>query len=298
MDMPVSDQLQHVVRPVAGLKRLWSFTPSSVSHRQKLQRFRCFLWRKSPRPPHQIFKPVFRAPRWNLFFVYAPDGRISASQEFSMRSLRSTNVPLLVIVATDRPESVPSTLADASDALIWKGLSGYDFSAYRLGLEEIGSRSPGADVFVMNDSVFGPFGDFEQLVARAPWRMTGFTSSALGENHIQSYAFIVQSVDAGLLADLADALLPRHAFDIAGDVILCQELALARVASRRMDVGSYWHNGRSNSDPMLEMPLDLLDAGLPFLKKSLLGKMKSFQDAQAVRKRLIDLGHPVDTIAP
>jgi hypothetical protein len=294
----VSDSLQHIVPPVEGLQRSWSFIPGSVSQLQKLQRFRCFLYRKSPRPPHHIVKPVFPAQRWNVFFAYAPDGQLSDSQDFSIGSLRSTNVPLLVIVATDKPGSVPSSLADVSDALIWKGLTGYDFSAYRIALEEIGSRSPGADVLVMNDSVFGPFGEFEKLVASAPWRLTGFTSSSLGENHLQSYAFVIQSVDPGLLDDLAEVLLPRHAFDIAGDVILCQELALARVASRRMSVGSYWHNGRSKTDPMLEMPLDLLDAGLPFLKKSLLGKMKSFQDVQTVRNRLIDLGHPVNLMAP
>lgn len=298
MDKPISDQLQQFVRPVDGLQRVWSFIPGSVSPRQKLQRFRCFLWRKSPRPPYCVVKPVFPSNRWNVFFAYTPDGRVSDSQIFSVNSLRSLEVPLLVIVATDKLESVPPALLEASNALVWKGLSGYDFAAYRIGLEEIGTRSPGADVLIMNDSVFGPFGDVESLVALAPWRLTGFTSSYLGENHLQSYAYIVQSVDAGLLDDLADVLMPRHAFDIAGDVILCQELALGRIASRRMSVGSFWHNGGSRSDPMLEVPLDLLNAGHPFLKKSLLGKMKSFQDVQAVRKRLIDLGHPVGSMKP
>ncbi|MGQ2908848.1 MAG: rhamnan synthesis F family protein [Aliihoeflea sp.] len=292
MDMPVSDQLQHVVRPVAGLQRLWSFTPSSVSRRQKIDRLFRSYWRRSPRPPYRVIKPVFPASRWNLLFLFLPSGRISVSQHFTIQRLNSTGIPLLVVVATLAEEDVPVILREATDALIWKGLSGYDFSAYRIGLEEISSNAPGADLLVMNDSVFGPFGDIELLVANAPWGLTGFTSSAMAENHIQSYAFAVKSVDKTLLSNLSEAMLPKHSFNSPGDVILCQELALARVASGHTSVGSYWHSdGRTYGDPMLTVPLELLDAGLPFLKKSLLGKMQSFQDVEAIRERLLALGH-------
>ena len=292
MDMPVSDQLQHVVRPVAGLQRLWSFTPSSVSHRQKLDRIFRSAWRRSPRPPYRVISQAFPAPRWNFFFLFSPSGEISASQHFTMQRLRSTGIPLLVVIATLTEQDIPPIMQHASDALIWKGLPGYDFSAYRIGLEHISSSAPGADLLVMNDSVFGPFGDIEQLVANAPWGLTGFTSSTMAENHIQSYAFVLKAVDETVLNDLSEVMLARHSFNRPGDVILCQELALARVAARKTTVGSYWHcDGRTHKDPMLNVPLQLLDAGLPFLKKSLLGKMRTFQNSEAIRERLLMLGH-------
>lgn len=293
MDASVSDDLTRLVRPVDKLEHLWTFEPSSASLLWKLRRNWRFARRLSARPAHQVLKPVFHASRWNIYFVFSPQGDLSSSQLYSLQALRSVGVPLLVIVATKNLETIPPDLAKLSDALVWKNLSGYDFSAYRIGLEQISQSSPGADILMMNDSVFGPFGNVEKLVAATPWRVTGFTSSAVIENHIQSYAFILKSFDAALLESLSAVMLPRHAFDRAGDVILCQEVQLARVAARHVSVGSFWHGAaRSDLDPMLNMPLELIDAGMPFLKKSLFGKMQSFQDSETLQRKLIELGHP------
>ncbi len=293
MDASVSDDLTRLVRPVDKLQHLWTFEPSNASPLWKLRRSWRFARRLSARPAHQVLKPVFQAPRWNIYFVFSPQGDLSSSQLYSLQALRPAGVPLLVIVATPNPETIPLGLAELSDALIWKNLTGYDFSAYRIGLEQISQSSPGADILMMNDSVFGPFGDVEKLVAATPWRVTGFTSSAVVENHIQSYAFILKSFDTALLENLSPVILPRHAFDQAGDVILCQECQLARIAARHVSVGSFWHGAaRSDLDPMLNMPLELIDAGMPFLKKSLFGKMQSFQDSETVQRTLVELGHP------
>jgi len=293
MDASVSDDLTRLVRPVNKLERLWTFTPSDASLLWKLRRIWRFSRRRRARPTHHVLKPVFQAPRWNICFLFSPQGDLSASQLYSLHALRSAGVPLLVIVATKDPLTIPPDLTKLSDALIWKGLSGYDFSAYRIGLEQIAELSPGADVLMMNDSVFGPFGDIERLVAATPWRLAGFTSSAVIENHIQSYAFIMKSFDAELLENLSPVLLPHHAFDRAADVILCQEVQLARIAARHVTVGSFWHGAaRSDLDPMLNMPLELIDVGMPFLKKSLFGKMRSFQDSEVIQRKLIELGHP------
>jgi hypothetical protein len=295
MDAPVSGELNRLVRPVDGLQRLWPFIAGSVSRWSGIQRAWRSFRRRSVRPEHRILKPVFPASRWNIYFVYSPDAGLSQCQLYTLKALRATGTPLLVIVATRDAQTIPAMLTDFADALVWKSLSGYDFSAYRIGLEQMSERSPGADLLVMNDSVFGPFGDIERLVVSAPWRLTGFTSSAQIENHIQSYAFVLKAFDGEVLSQLGEVMPASHAFDFAGDVILCQEIPLARVAARHMSVGSFWHSvaARSDFDPMLHKPFELVDAGMPFLKKSLLGKMHFFQDCDVVRAKLEELGHPV-----
>ncbi|WP_152529536.1 hypothetical protein [Aliihoeflea sp. 2WW] len=293
MDAIVSEQLARVVLPVDKLEHLWTFEPSTASLLWKLRRSWRFARRLTTRPAHHVLKPVFQAPRWNVYFIFSLQGELSPSHHYSLKSLRSSGVPLLVIVATRNLETIPPDLALLSDALIWKNLSGYDFSAYRIGLEQIARTVPHADILIMNDSVFGPFGDIEKLVAAAPWRVTGFTSSAVIENHIQSYAYILKSFDAVLLDNCSTVMLPNHAFDRAGDVILCQECQFARIAAHHVSVGSFWHGAADRDlDPMLNLPLELIDAGMPFMKKSLFGKMKSFQNSEIMQRKLIELGHP------
>jgi hypothetical protein len=149
----------------------------------------------------------------------------------------------------------------------------------------------------MNDSVFGPFSDLREVIAKAPWDLTGFTSSNQVTNHIQSYAFILRGVNKARMAKLSTVFFPYFAMSNASAVVHVQETRLARVAARHMKVGAFWY-GDCNEviDPTLVRPLALLDAGFPFLKRSLLSKHKSFISADIVRSRLELLGHPTDSL--
>lgn len=281
--------------PVDGLRTSWSFEPSSTGLSLRLHRLVRGPVYARPRPPHLELRPVVSRPRWVVYFVYLPDGRLQASHRFTLASLRRQGLALCVVCATPKAGDVPPDLHEQADALYWKGLSGYDFSAYTLALEMVALRSPGADVLVMNDSVFGPFRDLGNFMDAAPWDLTGFTASALCENHLQSYAFVLRRVTPDRLEQLRP-VFPRHkAYDRMGEVVLCQELQLARVAARHMSVGAWWYNdARCLDDPCLQRPFELLDAGFPFLKKSLLGKMGDCQDPRRVIEYLRCQGHPVE----
>jgi len=177
-------------------------------------------------------------------------------------------------------------------------MAGYDFSGYTLGLLEISRNSPGADVFVMNDSVFGPFCDLREVIAQAPWDLTGFTASNQVTNHIQSYAFIIRAVNKKRMAKLSTVFFPYIALSNMSAVVALQETRLARVASRHMTVGALWYGDKKEViDPTLVRPLELLDVGFPFLKRSLLGKHQSFIDADLMYTRLQQFGHPIDGVS-
>jgi len=273
-----------------GPTRLWTFVPSRPPFIGRLSRAKSALTGWGPPPLHQVLRPPDPATRWNCYFLYLPSGQLTPAHLYTLDRLRALPGKLLAICATPQPASVPAALADA-DALIWKGLSGYDFSAYALALRAIASGSPGADLFVMNDSVLGPFADLDRLFASAPWALTGFTASAMFENHIQSYAFLLRGVTGETVRAL-DQVMPAHrACDRYRDVVNLQETRFARFAARRMSVGALWH-ANDGSDPSLDAAAWLLGQGFPFLKRSLLGRYARLQDEAALTAFLVAQDHP------
>jgi len=247
-----------------------------------------------PPPPSAWPKPIAPRRRWNGYFLYLPDGVLTASHLYTLDRLRALPGGLLAICATPGVEQVPEDLLRRADAVCWKGLSGYDFSAYALALAAVAERAPGADLFLLNDSVLGPFGDVEALLERSSWDLTGFTASAAFENHVQSYAFLIRNVNPAMVRALRTVVSTRYAFNYYQNVVNWQETRLARVAARSMSVGALWYSdGRNVHDPSLQSATDLVASGLPFLKRSLLGRYAGFQDRDRLEAILKAAGHPL-----
>lgn len=278
--------------PAGGvLLRDWSFVPSRPAMLGRLSRLKSRLTGWRPAPRHETLQPLSQAARWTCYFLYLPDGRLTPAHRFTLARLRDAPGRLLAICAAPTPDAVPAELAAGVDALVWKGLSGYDFSAYALALRAVAERSPGADLFIMNDSVLGPFADPAALLERAPWALTGFTASAMFENHLQSYAFQLRGVTDETVRALAGVMPGTRACDRYRDVINLQETRFARLAARRMSAGALWY-APAGGDPSLGAARQLLDQGFPFLKRSLLGRFAHRQDEAALRAFLVAQDHP------
>jgi hypothetical protein len=288
--------LAGVIGEVRGLTAHWDYVASEPGLWVRMRRI-ARRWRRSRPPPARLaLKPLAPRDAWLVCFVFSPQGVLSTSHVYTLQRLRDMGLGVFVVCAAPDAQQVPAQLFGLSDALYWKALSGYDFSAYELALSAIARESPHATVFIMNDSVFGPFVDLRPFMQRSPWQLTGFTASSLHENHVQSYAFVMRDVDAQRVCQLRPALPEDYAYDRSGDVVLCQELYFTRVAARHMTVGACWHSVFERiPDATLVKPLELLDAGFPFMKKSVLGKHAVFQAhaQQALRERLSSFGHPL-----
>lgn len=279
---------------VPGLVENWDFHSDPVPRWQRRQIMEILLRNSHRRPRASVIKPLAQKPIWLLYFLYSPSGEITLTHKFTLSRLRDLGIAICVVCATKECSLVPNELLAFADAIFWKSLEGYDFSAYTLGLREISTHSPGADVIVMNDSVFGPFSDFRLLLKDSHWDLTGFTASSQLTHHIQSYAFMLRNVDRIRMLKLSPVFFPFVALSNPNDVIKVQETRLARVAARSMKVGAFWFGDQKDvSDPTLVRPFELMDSGFPFLKRSLLGKHKKFQDTEAVIARLERMGHPV-----
>lgn len=275
------------------LERDWTFVPGRPSLGVRAIRAYGLATGLRRAPEHITLKPLTEAPAWCAFFAYCPDGRQTAAQAFTLDRLRALGRKVLVVCAAPTARDVPEPLTAAADALIWKALPGFDFSAYGIALRAIARSSPGSDAFVMNDSVLGPLVDPRPALAAAPWAFTGFTAFSHVENHIQSYAFQMRGVTERRVASLGSVLLKRRAFDGYRDVIYLQETRFARVVARRMSAGAFWFaDERRSGDPTVFNALALSEAGFPFLKRSLFGRNRSVHPQQALDAILAEAGHP------
>lgn len=280
-----------------GLIHDWRFEPSAANRWFRRERIRDFLFRLRAAPPSRVLRAATPAPRWLLYFAYLPDGRLSPAHRFTLDRLSAHRAKLLIVCAAPGEDAVPAELREIGDALIWKGLSGFDFSAYAAGLRHLAQASPGSDVFVLNDSVLGPFADLDALIDRARFDLTGITGSRNDENHVQSYAFILRGVTRRRLWRLWSIFPPGRAFDDFAAVVRSQETRFARVAARSMTVGAFWFAARhpENRDPTLFTADALLDQGFPFIKKSTLAKFRHVVGAAMAGEldaRLAAFGHP------
>jgi Rhamnan synthesis protein F len=278
---------------IPGLVHQWDFVAGDA--RRWRYCIKAWLRRAGRFPSWQELKPVVPKRRWIVYFMYCPQGQIEPYHCFALERLQVSEGGLLVVCAAPSAADIPQEVRHFADALYWKALPGYDFSAYTLALRSIAARSPHADVFVMNDSVFGPFQPIEDIFSSAHWDLSGFTASPVIENHIQSYAFVLKNLTIRKMNCLLTVLFPLAAFSDFDDVIRVQETRFARVASAQMSVGANWYSCSGEVvDPTLVRPIELLNYGHPFVKRSLLGKHKGFQSEELICEALSRLCYPID----
>ncbi|MBD8563031.1 hypothetical protein IFU01_02000 [Oxalobacteraceae sp. CFBP 8763] len=280
---------------IDGVTTDWDFTPSPIMRWERRQMAERFARAVHRRPASHVVVPASAQKAWVVYFLFAPDGVLHAAHRFTLARLREEGLPILVVCSCADKSRMPADLPALCDALLWKATPGYDFSAYTLALRHLSRRSPGADVIVMNDSVFGPFTPLRPVLDSGRWDLTGFTASSELTNHVQSYAFCLRDVTPARMARLATVFFPFGALSAPQDVIALQETRMARVAARSMTVGALWFGDATRvHNPTLVKPMELLDAGFPFLKRALLTKSSNYIERDVVLERLARLGHPLD----
>ncbi len=282
----------------AGFARDRSFIPTRMLpwSRWEVKRLRARLLKRAAMPPSGVIKPVYPAARWTLVFIYLPSGPLGAAQRFMLDRLRTLDRRLLIVCAAPGPDQVPVELRDVADALYWKGLPGFDFSGFAIGLHAIAALSPGADVFVLNDSTFGPFGDLAGLLERGVWDLTGLLGSDQVEAHFQSFAFLLRDVTPARMQHLRSIFPQSYSYNDIMPVVQCFETRFARVAAQHMSVGCLWYGPNDGLDPAIAHGLDLLEQGFPFLKRGLLGKHRGRQDVDSIHAALLARGFPADDL--
>lgn len=282
-----------LVRPLSGAQIYWPYEPSSPRLGIVLRRWLARPTRRRA-PAWKMLVPPATPGSWLLYFIYLPNGALLPQHRFTLERLAKENAQLMVVCACPSDHPVLKDLRQQCDALYWKDAGGFDFSGYAIGLSELAKRVPTSDVMVLNDSMLGPFLPLTPFIEQAPWRLTGLSASALEENHLQSFAFVVRNLNAEFLRAVEPVISTEWCYEDNGAVILLQETRLARAAGPHMTVGAYWYtDGSRYQDLCLNCPDQMLKAGFPLLKRSLFGKFSHrFQDPANMQALLRELGHP------
>ena len=291
-----NDNARSVVQvpDIPGLYRHWDFVPDAVPWWRTCEVIKRVMFDTQRRPAYQEIVPVTPKTDWVVYFIYAPTGVITAAHLFSMSRLKDSGVALCVVIAAKENSTLAKEVLFYADALYWKELGGFDFSAFRLAMQEISKKSEHANIFVMNDSVLGPFADAKSLIAGARWELTGFTASSELENHIQSYAFVLKNFTQRKMQALNTVFFPFVSLNNMRHVVRTQETRFARVAARHMSVGSHWYGKvEVSGNPSLYKPIELIQAGFPFLKRSLFGINAHLHSQDDLRAILASQGHPL-----
>ncbi len=279
---------------MARLERDWPFVPSAPSPRRRLRVAAGWLLDSRRMPRHAALAPAYRSARgWIAYVMYLPDGRLQPAHHFTLQHLRSLNRPICAMAAAPSPTMLDPALPALVDALYWKALPGYDFSAYHLLLGELHHHSADTPVLLLNDSVWGPFTQLDTLLCDQPWDVTGLTASARVENHLQSYCLSFRALGIEVMQALHDLFPAGRCMRSRIEVILGQETRWSRLLAQRVSVGSRWFHADPQGDPTLDLPFELLRQGMPFLKRSLRGRYAQHQSGQAVLEALARHGHPL-----
>lgn len=250
-------------------------TRKSLS-RLRLRQMRFLTTDSRPFPRYEIVRRAQAAGVWTILFLFCPDGLVSRAQAATLASLRALPRRLFLVCATGGREQLPESLLKDADALAWKALPGFDFSAYAIALHEICALPGPSDVYVQNDSVFGPRCDMGAFLAPSEWGLAGLTASSHLIDHVQTYAFRLPRLTSGLLASLGSVFSTRTALSSFDANVLCKELELTRRVARVANVGSLWYETDPGVDPTLQRLRELNNQDFPFMKRSLLGKHVRF----------------------
>jgi hypothetical protein len=209
--------------------------------------------------------------------LFSPDGKVLSYHHDTIRRLHSTGRKVFIIQATPDIRKHDIEVADLCDAYCVKSLSGFDFSAYSIGLKTICEQEPVVDVFVMNDSVYGPFSDLWGRALKLNWDFVGFTENMALTRHIQSYAFFCFKLTKEKLLGMGSLFDPAACFDGYEDTVYMKELPMARAMHRVGPTGSLW-GLRHDTEKSLKSnivdatisnryPRRLIELGFPFMKK-------------------------------
>lgn len=131
-----------------------------------------------------------------LFVSYSPDYALKPHVLYHLDALRKCGFDIVLLLVVDelanRPVAVPKKLLAG---LVVRKNAGYDFGAWSDAFRLFPHVWRAQAVLLVNDSVFGPIGDFQSLVdiiMRQPADFIGLTESGQIARHYQSYFILLK----------------------------------------------------------------------------------------------------------
>ncbi|SOC57822.1 glycosyltransferase [Ornithinimicrobium cerasi] len=184
---------------------------------------------------------------------------------------------VLVVAARDPWSRLRSSTVPGGVAVVRRPNTAYDFGSWAHALRTWPALAGKKLVVLTNDSLVGPLGPLDEVVRRidaSSADVWAATENRQPVEHLQSYLLAFRD---GVLSrpPLRDFFAGVQPVGSKRDVVFTYELGLTRVvdaAGLRRDVG--WTHAELGAPETVDLPLgvwrQLLDAGMPFVKRVLL----------------------------
>ena len=241
--------------------------------------------------------------------VYAHYSRTNSMSEYVLRAIecyRRYVQTIIFVSASPLPRTVRDQLNKHCAAVIERHNTGYDFASWKAGIDALDVPAQFEQIILTNDSVIGPLGDpsrmFDKLLSD-PRDVCGLTLSWESRRHVQSYfvRFGRATLSSGAFEEFWREI---EGLENKEDIIARYEIGLtaymeirghtvgalfeppsrlstgkrvsiwARAASVRAPHEAYLRLRKINRLPHLNpthyLWREILDAGIPFLKKELI----------------------------
>jgi len=229
-----------------------------------------------------------------ILVQWGPDSRLSRSVLELTNSLVGHDYPVVLVSACDSsgPLEWPGDVPPSVTVLRRRNL-GYDFGSWAAALDRYPAIAAADQVLLVNDSLAGPFAPIDHLfkmfdeTGADVWGLTD--SSQLGTHHLQSYCMGFKH------GCLQEPPLAKFWHDICieptrDDIIHRYEIGLSRLLHREhFSVDAAFRHSRvvrGGDNPTIHGWRQLLDLGLPFVKRQLLRQPELTPDGLQVRAEL------------
>jgi O-antigen biosynthesis protein len=209
-----------------------------------------------------------------LFVTYTGSGRIAPHVFLHGRAWADKGFAVVMVVIMDDPTAFQTgqDLSFCTGVLIRQN-SGYDFGAWASAIRMLPELKDAKALVIVNDSVYGPLGGFDEMVARiraSAADVVGLTESFEACRHFQSY--LIAFKDRALHSDAFWRFWEGVRLGGRQHVINNYELTLAN----RMDRGGlttaalFPGNPQRYGNPTHQDWRWLIENGFPYIKAQLL----------------------------
>jgi hypothetical protein len=201
------------------------------------------------------------------------NGTVSFATRTMCEALKRNGIA--VVLSYDHVVEASTGSNDPWSAIIASPHDGYDFFSWRLALEELRRDATFDEVFMLNDSIIGPFSDPTFVFAAwrsLPFAITGLLESSDPKSHLQSWALRFTG-DAAIPGNMLSLYGRARSNARKGDLIDFFEIPLAEhFRTRGHTTGSVFSHAtvtNASRNPAIFGWRDLLKSGMPFAKREI-----------------------------
>jgi hypothetical protein len=224
----------------------------------------------------------------SIAIIAAHDARGSVGLAVRHMCAALNDAGIGVVLSYDHPIAGEHAPDDPWHAIVTADHAGYDFFSWRLALEQFPIDAGFDEIFMLNDSVIGPFANLEPLLQAwrsLPFDVTGLMESSDPRAHLQSWGlrFGARCAQPQTLLSLYGSAAERTR---KGDAIDFLEIPLAEhFRTRGFTTGSVFSQVTASTltrNPAIYGWRELLLSGLPFVKREVI----ALPDALLERRRI------------